>query len=483
MNLDGQIDVSVTRMSWENSISKIGSLVDNAELTKPKVQALADRVAGYFVPAIITISLTVFVIWIIVGIYAYKKRGSDAAVAAISYAIATLIVSCPCAIGLAVPMVIVIASGVSAKHGVIFRAPSAIETTKDVTHVVVDKTGTLTEGKMSVIADTYMLKPTVEIWTHLLGLVSGQKHPVAAAVAEYLYARGLHEYTEYDTTKVIVGGGIEGKLDGEAIVVRAGNIDWLGVASSRQVRNFTNRITSPPTPSIESPIYQHSLDYTLFGVTVNDELCALFALRDVLRPETAAVISALHHRNITISVVSGDDSRSVEHCARVLNIPPSYALSRCSPADKANYVSELQSADPKAIVLFLGDGTNDAVAITQATIGVSIASGTDIAKSAADVVFARPDLRGLLVAMDVSARAVRRVRFNFAWAAVYNLFAVLLAAGAFEWVKTGAGRGASLKIPPAFAGLGEIVSVCPVVLIAFSLRFARFRRNGGVGDQ
>ncbi|KAF4309139.1 ATPase P-type K/Mg/Cd/Cu/Zn/Na/Ca/Na/H-transporter [Botryosphaeria dothidea] len=488
MNLDGQLDVSVARMAWENSISKIGTLVENAELTKPKVQALADQIAGLFVPTIFALALTTFIIWLAVGIRVYKKKNSDAIVDAISYAIATLIISCPCAIGLAVPMVIIIASGVAAKHGVIFRVPSAIETTRKVTHVVFDKTGTLTEGKMSVVAEDYLLRPSISTLPHLLGLVSGQKHPVSAAIADFIESKGMRHRTDFDTITVIVGGGIEGKLESEELIIRAGNCDWLGITSSSQVRKFTSRIYSPPSPSADSPIYQYTLDYTLFGITINDELCAIFALRDVLRPETPSVVSTLQSSNIAISIVSGDDARSVEHCARVLNVPANHALSRCSPADKADYVSMLQSAHPEAVVMFLGDGTNDAVALTQANIGVSIAGGTDIAKSAADIVLARPDLRGLPVAMEVSTRAVRRVKFNFAWAAIYNFFAVLLAAGAFVWVKTdgkwasGDDKGA-LRIPPEFAGLGEIVSVLPVVLIAFSLRFAKFRRSGGQTEE
>ncbi|EKG11865.1 ATPase P-type K/Mg/Cd/Cu/Zn/Na/Ca/Na/H-transporter [Macrophomina phaseolina MS6] len=478
MNLDGQLDVAVTCMSWENSISKIGTLVENAELTKPRAQNLADRIAGLFVPTIVVLSTIVFIVWLLIGIYIHKISKAGALVSAITYAIATLIVSCPCAIGLAVPMVIVIAGGVAAKHGVVFRVPSAIETTRKVTHVVFDKTGTLTQGKMSVINACYMFKPSSSTLPHLLGLVAGQRHPVSSAVADYLDAQGVRRRTDFNTTTVIVGCGIEGRLEDEDLIIRAGNCDWLDISSSPQVRRFTDQISSPPSPSAESPIDQNTLDYTLFGVTINNELCALFALRDVLRPETATVISTLQYKNISISIVSGDDARSVERCANILNIPSSLALSRCSPADKAAYVSSLQTAEPTAVVMFVGDGTNDAVALTQSSIGVSVAGGTDIAKGAADIVFSRPDLRGLPVAMALSTRAMRRVKFNFAWAVAYNVFAVLLAAGAFVWVKTGSkDEGGGLRIPPQFAALGEVASVLPVVLIAFSLVFAKFGKD------
>ncbi|KAL0261513.1 hypothetical protein SLS55_002943 [Diplodia seriata] len=479
MNGTGTLDIVVTRMTWENSISQIGALVDNAELTKPKIQALADRVAAYFVPAIITVSVTVFLTWILVGIFHQKKRGADAVVAAISYAIATLIVSCPCAIGLAVPMVIVISSGVAAKHGVIFRAATAIEMAKNVKHVIFDKTGTLTEGKLVVEKSDFLGKPEAPILRYLLGLVSGQKHPVSSAIAEWILSKESLESVHFDTTKVEVGGGVVGKINGEQMVVRLGNRDWLGISSSDKVLNFISTLSSPTT---ESPIYQHSLDYTLLGMTINEELCAVFALRDVLRPEADSVVSSLQSRHISIHLVSGDDKQSVLHCGNLLNISPKNTAYRCSPADKAAYVANIQETYPQDVVLFIGDGTNDAVALTQATIGVAIAGGTDVAKSAASVVLARPDLRGLLVALDVSTRAVRRIRFNFAWAAIYNIFAVLLATGAFVWFRMPGKHGEEgpgLRIPPEFAGLGEIVSVLPVVLIAFSLRFAKFTRHGG----
>ncbi|KAK8182169.1 E1-E2 ATPase-domain-containing protein [Phyllosticta citribraziliensis] len=501
INLDGQIDVTLSRTYWDNSISEIGTLVENAELSKPKLQALADRVASFFVPAIVALSIMVFVIWMCIGKFVIKQSSAIAASKAISYAIATLIVSCPCAIGLAVPMVIVIASGVAAKNEVIFRAPAVIEIARDVKHVVFDKTGTLTKGEIAVTLP------------HLLGLVSRNKHPVSLALSNHLEVKGIRQGTVYDSSNVIVGGGLEGRLakGDKTLVVRAGNLSFLGLEDSAQVQSF--RASLPPPPSEKAsgssrPQASSDLDVSFFGVTLDGILVALFALTDILRPEAPHVVSSLRKQGVAVHILSGDDQRAVSRVAQILGIPDSQTLARCSPAGKQAYVARLQEGaaaakhslwqralhifrrkNKTAIVAFVGDGTNDAVALTQADVGIAMGSSlpstspsassappSDIAASTASIVLLRGNLAGVLSVLHLSRRAVRRVHFNFAWATVYNVFAVLLAAGALARVggagaggRDGDGRGFS--IPPEFAGLGEIVSVLPVVAVAFTLRW------------
>ncbi|KAK8201067.1 E1-E2 ATPase-domain-containing protein, partial [Phyllosticta paracitricarpa] len=475
INLDGQIDVTLSRTYWENSISEIGTLVENAELSKPKLQALADRVASFFVPAIVALTIMVFIIWICVGKFVIKQKTAIAASKAISYAIATLIVSCPCAIGLAVPMVIVIASGVAAKNEVIFRAPAVIEIAKDVRHVIFDKTGTLTKGEMTVTHEAYFLERSAVTLPHLLGLVSRNKHPVSLALSKHLEAKGLRQGTVYDSSNVIVGGGIEGRVtnDEKTLVVRAGSLSFLGLEDSAQVESF--KATLPPP----------DLDVSFFGVTIDGILVALFALTDVLRPEAPHVVSMLRKQGVAVHILSGDDERAVSRVAQILGIPENQTLARCSPAGKQAYKQTASyAAKPTrwqrflatifkrtnnraaAIVAFVGDGTNDAVALTQADVGIAMAPPSDVAASTASIVLLRGNLSGVLSVLRLSRRAVRRVHFNFAWATIYNVFAVLLAAGALA---RGDGRGVS--IPPEFAGLGEIVSVLPVVAVAFTLRW------------
>ena len=443
VNGSGTLDVRLTRLCGDNTISTIANMVDEAKLSKPKTQELAGRVAGYFVPVVAAITIITFAIWVAVGVATQKRSSSDAIVQALTYAIAILIISCPCAIGLAVPMVIVIAGGVAAEKGVIFKAANTIEAAKDVTHVVFDKTGTLTMGRLSVKESRYINGVTKEIEPILLGLVSGVKHPVSRAITEHLQSRGVSPAAVLDT-KSFPGKGVLGSWNGYEI--RAGNASWTQATSSSEVQQFL------------------SSDSTVLCFTVDNTLRAIYALQDNLRPEAAHVVSSLQAKGVSVSIISGDETGAVQRTAQNLGIPSSNAMSRCTPADKQAYIQTLKISSSHSTIVFLGDGTNDAIALVSADIGIHMSEGTDVARSAADVVLTRADLRGVLVLMELSRKALRRIMFNFAWSFVYNLFAILLAAGAFV----------NFRIPPAFAGVGEIVSVLPVIAIAVGLRWARF---------
>ncbi|KAI4867460.1 heavy metal translocatin [Hypoxylon rubiginosum] len=452
LNGSGTVTARLTKLPGENTISIIAGMVDDAKLSKPKIQDLADRVASYFVPVVISLTIAVFIIWIAVGIRVQGKSGSEAVTQAITYGITVLIVSCPCAIGLAVPMVIVIACGVAAEKGLIFKASEAVEVAHKTSHVVFDKTGTLTEGKLSVTTEEYSLENKEVITPRILSLLTDVNHPVSLAVTAHLKDKGTRA-VKVDEVKSLPGKGVQGYVDG--LLIQAGNSRWLGVASNPRVRAVLSQ------------------GYTAFCVTVGPELQAVYGLADTVRADAASTVAELQKRNIAVSMLSGDDDGAVRAVASAVGIPQESARSRCSPADKRAYIQELLASrtgtdgKKQPVVVFVGDGTNDAVALAQATIGVHVNSGTDVAQSAADVVLMRPSLAGLLAMMDVSRAAVRRVAFNFGWSAVYNLFAVLLAAGAFV------SAGNDARIPPEFAGLGELVSVLPVVVVAVSLRWAK----------
>ncbi|OTA79174.1 hypothetical protein M434DRAFT_38366 [Hypoxylon sp. CO27-5] len=472
LNGSGTVTARLTKLPGENTISTIAGMVDDAKLSKPKIQDLADRIASYFVPVVISLTIIVFIAWVGVGIRNQGKSGSEAVVQAITYGITVLIVSCPCAIGLAVPMVIVIACGVAAEKGLIFKTSEAVEVAHRTSHVVFDKTGTLTHGKLHVGTEGYPSGTRQIVGPKILGLLADINHPVSSAVAAHLESQGIHA-TKVDEIKSLPGKGVEGKINGRPI--QAGNSRWLGTDSH---------------PLVQAA---HSKGFSTFCVTIDSELQAVFGLTDTVRPDVALTIAELQKRNIAVSILSGDNDKTVEAVAASLGIPSENAIAKCSPADKQAYIQKLlldgeesnnrnqnQKKQKKQkkhkrkhtkVVVFVGDGTNDAVALAQATIGVHVNSGaSDVAQSAADVVLMRPDLAGVLAMIDVSRAAVRRIAFNFAWSAVYNVFAVLLAAGAFASAERGDG---SVRIPPEFAGLGELVSVLPVIVVAVSLRWAR----------
>ncbi|KAJ3961743.1 hypothetical protein N0V92_001562 [Colletotrichum tropicale] len=453
INGSGTLNIRLTRLPEDNTISNIAGMVDEAKLSKPKIQDIADRVASYFVPVVVTLTTITFAVWIAVGVAVRKQSGSEATIQAVTYAITVLIVSCPCAIGLAVPMVIVIASGVAAEKGVIFKSADSIEVAYKTSHVVFDKTGTLTHGELSVSKESYVTGDPEATKSLLLGLVGSIKHPVSAAVAAHLKANGISPAPVSDS-KTLTGKGVEGTISGRKL--RAGNSRWLGLSSD---------------PAVESFLSQ---GYTVFCFTVDSTLVALFALEDSVRPEAFATVSKLQASNVSVHILSGDDDGAVQAVASQLNIPEANVHSRCNPADKQEYIQNLLATPStdvsrsgkkpkKPVVMFCGDGTNDAVALAQATIGVHMNAGTDVARSAADVVLMRPSLTGILTAIAVSRKAIHRIAFNFGWSFVYNLFAILLGSGAFV----------NARIPPEFAGLGELASVLPVIAAAVLLRWSK----------
>ncbi len=483
LNGSGTITVRLTQLPSENTISEIAGMIDEAKFSKPRIQALADRVAGYFVPVVVTLATLTFITWSLVGRLIRHQTASSAVVQAITYAISVIIVSCPCAIGLAVPMVVVIAGGVAAKHGVIFKSAETIEAARNVNHVVFDKTGTLTQGLLSVCTEEYMSQSRDFTMSLALGLTSNINHPVSSAIAAHLKSLDV-QATPLAEVKSIPGNGVEGTCNGTT--VRAGNCRWLSVQDSQQVQSALSK------------------GLTVFCLTSGPTLLAVYGLSDTLRPEAHTVITSLRSRNIDISIVSGDDHGPVHSIATQLGIPASNVRSRCSPRDKQEYIQALidtplpspkshSNLNPKSnskpkpqTVLFVGDGTNDGPALATATIGLHIPSlprntsptttftpdkfhnTHSLAQTASSATLTRPSLLPLLALLDLSRAVHRRIVFNFVWAFAYNVFAVMLAAGVFEAVGK---RG--VRVEPKWAALGEVVSLVPVVLVGVGLRWVR----------
>lgn len=458
INGSGTLLIQLTRLPGDNTITTIAGMVDQAKLSKPRIQDMADRVASYFVPVIIAITVVTFCAWIGIGISVRKQSSSEATIQAITYAITVLIVSCPCAIGLAVPMVIVIASGVAAERGVIFKSAESIEVAYKTSHVVFDKTGTLTQGRLAVAVEEYLGVNINLNKSRLLGLVGSIKHPVSAAVSAHLKAKGVSAVAVAEP-KALAGKGVESTSSG--LVLRVGNSRWLNLSSDPRVQSILSR------------------GYTVLCFTINDSLAAVFGLEDSLRPEALLTIQKLNKARVSTHIVSGDDDGAVRSVAAQLSIPDANIRSRSTPADKQAYVQNLlktrdsnhtrifpwQKKSKQAVVMFCGDGTNDAIALAQATVGVHMNEGTDVAQSAADVVLMRPNLSGILAIIAISKKSIHRIAFNFSWSFIYNLFAILLAAGAFV----------NARIPPEFAGLGELISVLPVIAAAILLRWSKLK--------
>ncbi|KKF92800.1 P-type cation-transporting ATPase [Ceratocystis platani] len=407
VNNTGTLLVRLTELPGRNTVMDIARMVEEASNSKPRVQDLADRVASYFLPTVSTTALLVFIIWVIVGIKGRNESAAQSVPVALTYAIAVLAVSCPCALGLAVPMVLVIAGGIAARGGVIIKSAECTERSRKVTDVVFDKTGTLTEPDLDVFAEEFFGNARDDIAGVARALVSESKHPVSLAVAKFL-ADVNHTFLDQGLTILL--------------------------------------ITRDSTP------------------------VALFGLRTRIRPEAFNVVSDLKRRGITVHLVSGDQRRAVAAIASSVGIDNTNAVAQYTPDQKQAYVASLM--EKNKYVLFCGDGTNDAVAVAQANIGAQISdsvASSDVTSGAADVVLLS-GLNGIPFLLDLSKASFRRIVFNFAWSATYNVLAILLAGGAFVEV----------RISPAYAGAGELVSVLPVIAAAMSMLLLKLKPSGHI---
>ncbi|RMZ30705.1 hypothetical protein D0859_05188 [Hortaea werneckii] len=438
LNGPGVLEGRLRRLPGANSLTDIANLVENALGSKPRIQDLADKVASWFIPTIVAIAIATLIIWIAVALRVRGENAGGAIGTAITYGIAVLAISCPCALGLAVPMVLVIAGGVAARAGVVIKEADAIERGYKTTDVVFDKTGTLTMADLTVATVSTPQTPRIteeEALALTNNLVSGNKHPVSQAISLYLRAHDRLE-PKVDHVNSVPGAGIEAEW--KSFAVKAGNPYWNSTDAEPCVRDI-----------IEAGM-------TAFSVTIDGSLILAFGLQSQIRDEATAVVQALQRQNIHCHIVSGDNDKAVQGIASRVGIDANNVASRHLPAQKMEFVKKLQSDG--RIVLFCGDGTNDAVAIAQANVGVQMGTASDVTNGVCDVTLLG-GLEGILALLGISKQAFSRITFNFVWAAVYNVFAVLLASGALV----------KFRIPPAYAGLGEIVSVCPVIAAAVSL--------------
>ncbi|KAG8741567.1 hypothetical protein FRC10_002691 [Ceratobasidium sp. 414] len=501
-----ELYIRVTVAPDSNTLARMAELMRAAQGARLRVQDTADRVAGWLAPVVLVLGLVTFLGWIGVGIRQRGDKAGVAAVRAMGYAVAVLVVSCPCAIALCVPMVAVIAVAVGTKRGVLFKTVEALESTCDVEVVVFDKTGTLTLGKLAVESSTYYPDPSQqwlgtegEIHAVVRGLTASSTHPVSAAVHEHVIAalgesgQGVCAKTEVGEVRVVPGKGVEATVDG--VVVRGGSVAWAGGDGEGEAEN-TVFVVSVAADEV-SFIRCYGLAFVvLTGRCVQAQSrfqrIAYFTLSDTLRPDSLATVEMLTQRGIEVHVLSGDTPRVVARTAAALGIPNAQARGGCMPEEKGQWIRFLQEgglqadgkpdekgcsdggecggagcSQPPATpqtskrrkVMFIGDGTNDALALVQADVGVSLGGGTDVASSAAQVVLISALSSGLSDVFSLARAARRRVWANFAWAGVYNVVAILLASGVLG----------KARIPPEYAGLGELVSVLPVVVVAWSL--------------
>lgn len=435
MNGGSVLTAEVTRLPGDNSISDIAELVENALSQKPKIQDLADKIAGYFVPTVMGIAIVVFIIWIVINLEVRHRNAGGAVGSAITYGIAVMAISCPCALGLAVPMVLVVAGGVAAKKGVLIKSSAVLERGHKVTDIVLDKTGTLTDenmvvAKMEIFPGQYGFGPIKAI---VKELTEKSDHPMSQAISAYL---GSQQSVTLKDVENVPGSGIQAKWNKSN--VKLGNPYWLRIDQDADFQRVSGD------------------GFSYLCITIGGQLAGIFCLKATLRPEAVTVIEHFKAKGITCHIVSGDNATAVQYTADLVGIPYENIRYKYTPAEKLGYVSKLIENGKN--VLFCGDGINDAAAVAHANVGVQIGNTADLTLAAADVVLSG-GLEGIVQMLAISKKSFRIIMFNFAWAFVYNLVAILGTSGAFV----------DFRIPPAYAGVGEVVSVLPVILAAMSI--------------
>lgn len=405
VNLNGVLFCRVTRVGRDTTLSKVIELVKEASATKAPLAKIADKVSGVFVPVVICIALVTFFTWI-----ALDKSFSFA----LARGISVLVISCPCALGLATPVAVMVGNGVGAKNGILFKNAQALECVGGVSTVVLDKTGTITEGRPH-ISEILALDPFTEeeLILYAASLEKHSEHPLAKAICESSLVEGkaLYEVTDF---KVLSGNGLSALLGGKAVY--AGKYDF--------VSNFCE---------ISEEVRATAISFAEKGMTplffsYDSALMGIIAVSDKVKAQSAKAIAEMKSMNIRVVMLTGDNKKTAEYIAEQVGIPKNDVIANVLPDKKENCIKELLSS---GLVAMVGDGINDAPALTRADVGIAIGAGADVAIDAADVILMKNDLEDAAAAIRLSSLAVRNIKQNLFWAFFYNAVCIPLAAGAF----------------------------------------------------
>jgi Cu+-exporting ATPase len=442
INGTGSLVIRAEKVGADTLLARIVAMVAEAQRSRAPIQKLADTVSAYFVPAVIAIAIATFVVWALVG---PEPRMAHALV----NAVAVLIIACPCALGLATPLSIMVATGKGATVGILFRNAEAIEVMRKVDTLVVDKTGTLTEGKprlVSIIAIPGFTDQ--EILRVAAGLEVGSEHPLAAAIVAGADARGAAPGAARDFTSV-TGKGVRGSVDGRSAAL--GNralMDQIGIdvgASTGQAEAL------------------RAEGQTVMFVAIDGRLAGLIGVADPIKESTPEAIDALHREGIRIVMLTGDSRTTADAVARKLAIDE--VVAEVLPDQKVAVIKRLQAGG--RFVAMAGDGINDAPALAQAQVGIAMGTGTDVAMESAGVTLVKGDLRGIVRARRLSRQTMANIKQNLFFAFVYNSAGVPIAAGVaypfFGWL-----------LSPMIAAAA--MSFSSVSVIANALRLRRVSR-------
>ncbi len=447
INQNGYFKFVAEHVGDDTSLAKIIKLVDEAGSSKAPIARLADKISGYFVPVVMAISLLTAIVWLSLG------KGFEFA---LSMAISVLVISCPCALGLATPVAIMVGTGKSAELGILIKSAQSLERLKSVNTVVVDKTGTLTLGKPKV-TDIIQFSNTMsedEFLQIFASLEKASEHPLGEAIVKHATERNL-KFEEVEDFESIFGKGIKGKVEGEAYVV--GNKKFVETVC--ELNNVENEVLEALANEGKTPLLIAN-ESTLLGIV---------AVADEIRETSKIAVERLQKSNVSVVMLTGDNKRTAEAIRKQLGIEK--AIAEVMPEEKEAVVSEFQKVGK--IVAMVGDGVNDSVALEKADVGIAVGEGSDIAIESADIVLMKNDLRDVSTAIDLSKRVVGNIKMNLFWAFFYNILGIPIACGILY-------PFFAIKLDPMIGALAMSLSSVCVVLNALTLKFFKPKFSGKV---
>lgn len=445
INTSGYIHVTAQRVGDDTTISQIIRLVDEASASKAPIAKIADAVAGIFVPAVITLAVAVTALW-------YFAMGADLEFA-FSIGISILVISCPCALGLATPVAIMVGTGKGAENGILIKSGEALERAHAVDTVVMDKTGTITEGKPRVTDVQALTCSETELLALAAGMEQGSEHPLAEAIVACGKERGIAPKAVSDF-RAVFGKGVIASADGKTYY--AGNAALMA-EQGIDVSSYADRLDALADQGKTPLIFAD-----------NSGVIGIIAVADVEKATSAEAISRFAAMGIDVVMLTGDNARTAEAIRKRLGIPK--VIAGVLPQDKERHIAELQAQG--RTVAMIGDGVNDAPALAKADVGIAIGAGTDVAIESADAVLMRSDLLDAVSAVRLSKAVIKNIKENLFWAFFYNVIAIPLAAGLFY-------PAYGLKLNPMIGAAAMSLSSVCVVLNALRLRF--FKPNHSAG--
>ena len=408
VNQTGAFHMIALRVGSESTLSQIVDMVANAQRSRAPIQKVADTVAGWFVPAVVGVAVLTFILWAI-----FSPVEPRLAYALVN-AVAVLIIACPCALGLATPMSIMVGVGRGAKEGVLIKNAEVLEAMEKVDTLIVDKTGTLTEGRPKLTE--LQVNPEIglndnEFLAIVAAVESNSEHPLARSIVDAANEKELvlSEVFNFDS---VTGGGVHGTVDGKQVLI--GKQDLLRGKDVEEIESMSERA-----------IELQNQDRTVMFASIDGKFAGIIAVSDPIKKTSSAAIKTLHKLGIKVAMLTGDNERTAKSVADQLNIDEVEA--GVSPEDKHNRVKQLQSSG--AIVAMAGDGINDAPALAAANVGIAMGTGTDVAIESAGVTLVKGDLSGIVNAIQLSRDTMKNIRQNLFFAFIYNALGVPIAAG------------------------------------------------------